>query len=646
MAGNDINYMIHLIYEKFTENQKNKKQADRVYMSENEFTQDLEEFIVKSKIEDKNLLVYEIYRNVSNDALELSSDGTITVSPKVLKRVEREIFEKKERLTDKKNELESKDIKDYDSMEKISSEEFKKLSFEEKVELVSKAIEKFSESTGLTYDQEDIESLVELDGEVVSETLSNDEDAKKKQVSEWLNGSEIPLLNEFGNRIYDLKKILLEKGPCHELFVIDGKFDLNLFRQVMLGLENDDTLDINKVYLDAWKNCGYEENKAKKIFEKIYKSGISVESLKWHMAALVDTQAQIKELEGIAENFNKLSPEDRLKEEEKIRTMIKVLQEMQEEFGSENINLESLEETSRNFNNQRTAIKPKNHEKAINSRKKIKDANEAAIRSAKGEKIKEEELSVGGKKVFEKLEGQRTGSKKKLVIKSGSVRTINGTLTNLDRKQIRLKEKTPLDFKKAYKEGSTIYDPARDIGDSEIGTLFDKAEEIQFKKSTVEKDNSDMQVEKIDVVKPEEKFIPQVEEQGVEISNRELENKLPKELTWADRAKQSLFKIGKKIGNVVKAITSKDSSKGVLERITNAIHLDSNSNYDNGSNSTTSTTDASTATEKIEEAHIDYLNMQFKVDINQALQNTKDAAEKAAQRTDSSTELAEDGERQ
>ena len=155
-----------------------------------------------------------------------------------------------------------------------------------------------------------------------------------------------------------------------------------------------------------------------------------------------------------------------------------------------------------------------------------------------------------------------------------------------------------------------------------------------------------MQVEKIDVVKPEEKFIPQVEEQGVETSNRELENKLPKELTWADRAKQSLFKFGKKIGNVVKAITSKDSSKGVLERITDAIHLDSNSNYDNGSNSTTSTTDASTATEKIEEAHIDYLNMQFKVDINQALQNTKDAAEKAAQRTDSSTELAEDGERQ
>ena len=341
------------------------------------------------------------------------------------------------------------------------------------------------------------------------------------------------------------------------------------------------------------------------------------------------------------------SKKDRTEEEEEnIRTMIKIAQEMQEEFGSENINLESLEETSRNFNNQRIAINPKNHEKSINSRKKLKDANEAAIRSAKGEEIKEEELSVGGKKVFEKLEGQRTGSKKKLVIKSGSVRTINGRLTNLDRKQIRLKEKTPLDLKKAYKEGSTIYDPARDIGDSEIGTLFDKAEEIHFKKSTVEKDNSDMQVEKIDVVKPEEKFIPQVEEQGVETSNRELENKLPKELTWADRAKQSLFKIGKKIGNVVKAITSKDSSKGVLERITNAIHLDSNSNYDNGSNSTTSTTDASTATEKIEEAHIDYLNMQFKVDINQALQNTKDAAEKAAQRTDSSTELAEDGERQ
>ena len=96
------------------------------------------EVMAESEVEDKGLLISEIYRSVSEDALEISSDGKITVSPKVLKRVEREILEKKERLNDKNNELVNKDQIESTTIKNISSEEFKNLSFEQKVEMVSK----------------------------------------------------------------------------------------------------------------------------------------------------------------------------------------------------------------------------------------------------------------------------------------------------------------------------------------------------------------------------------------------------------------------------------------------------------------------------------------------------------------------------
>ena len=37
MAGNDIDYILNVIYEKFVENQKNKKHEERVNMGKDEF---------------------------------------------------------------------------------------------------------------------------------------------------------------------------------------------------------------------------------------------------------------------------------------------------------------------------------------------------------------------------------------------------------------------------------------------------------------------------------------------------------------------------------------------------------------------------------------------------------------------------------
>ena len=88
MAINDIDHVFHVIYEKFAENQKDKKYEDRIYIGEDEFIHDLKEFVKKSEVEDKGLLISEIYRSVSEDALEIASDGKITVSPKVLRKVD------------------------------------------------------------------------------------------------------------------------------------------------------------------------------------------------------------------------------------------------------------------------------------------------------------------------------------------------------------------------------------------------------------------------------------------------------------------------------------------------------------------------------------------------------------------------------
>ena len=203
-----------------------------------------------------------------------------------------------------------------------------------------------------------------------------------------------------------------------------------------------------------------------------------------------------------------------------------------------------------------------------------------------------------------------------------------------------------------------------EIEDFELGILFDMAEEMQVEPleepviedetvdlepssapEVIAENNSAIHAETIDVAQPEEKVVQQVEEQAVEENSRnDIESNLPKELTWVDRAKQGLFKVGKTISNVIKAVTDKNSSKGLFERIADAINSDNNSTSDSSSSSGTSSSAGPSVDEKPIQAPVDYLNTQFKVDVKLAAETAKAASEKQAQRRDASSELTQDEE--
>ena len=144
----------------------------------------------------------------------------------------------------------------------------------------------------------------------------------------------------------------------------------------------------------------------------------------------------------------------------------------------------------------------------------------------------------------------------------------------------------------------------------------------------VQNDNNSIHAETITVAKPDEKVAQQVVEQVEERKDESaVQSNLPKEVTWVDRAKQGLFKFGKKLSNVVKAVASKDKSKGLFDRIAEAINSEDTSSSDTTNNSGTSATAGPGVDEKSAQNHVDYLNTQFKVDVKQAAESAKAAAE-------------------
>lgn len=127
MGQADIAYMIQRIYEKYNATQNDKKREERVYMREEEFKANLEDMVKKSPIEDKSLLYSEIYRNISEDALEVDSKGTITISLKVIIEAEKEIQKK-----EKTQIQESPKTEENTPINFISKEEYNQLSEGEK----------------------------------------------------------------------------------------------------------------------------------------------------------------------------------------------------------------------------------------------------------------------------------------------------------------------------------------------------------------------------------------------------------------------------------------------------------------------------------------------------------------------------------
>lgn len=136
MAGNDISSLIQDIYDRYKENQKDKKPEEQMYMSEEEFKANLKSMVNKSEIEDKFMLYNEIYHNITEDALEIDTTGNITISPKVIVNAERAVVR---RLEEQKSIDNSKigieEVVAVKSILDMTKEEYSMLSDEQKTEL-------------------------------------------------------------------------------------------------------------------------------------------------------------------------------------------------------------------------------------------------------------------------------------------------------------------------------------------------------------------------------------------------------------------------------------------------------------------------------------------------------------------------------
>lgn len=144
MAGNDISSLIQDIYDRYKENQKDKKPEEQMYMSEEEFKANLKSMVNKSDIEDKFMLYNEIYLHITEDALEIDTTGNITISPKVIVNAEKEVIR---RLEEHKNVENSKigitEVVVGKTILDMTKEEYDNLSNEEKKEIYVNSTEKF-----------------------------------------------------------------------------------------------------------------------------------------------------------------------------------------------------------------------------------------------------------------------------------------------------------------------------------------------------------------------------------------------------------------------------------------------------------------------------------------------------------------------
>ena len=178
MAGNDISSLIQDIYDRYKENQKDKKPEEQMYMSEEEFKANLKSMVNKSDIEDKFMLYNEIYLNITEDALEIDTTGNITISPKVIVNAEKEVIR---RLEEKKNVEKSKigitEVVVGKTILDMTKEEYDKLTNEQKRSVFAKSTESLFgsedlasnafdliEQTGVT--TEKIEDLDDIIGEI------------------------------------------------------------------------------------------------------------------------------------------------------------------------------------------------------------------------------------------------------------------------------------------------------------------------------------------------------------------------------------------------------------------------------------------------------------------------------------------------
>ena len=237
MAEADIAYMIQRIYEKYNATQKDKKYEERVYMREDEFRANLEEMVKKSPIEDKVLLYKEIYRSISENALEIDSKGEITISPKLIIAVEKEIKlrqEQEDRLSDDVDRVDNSLENDFNEIMSIS--EYSQLSDEEKMD-------KFFDAAGWMFSsKEEADSAyrglnaitvnMDVDPQEMINALDSGEeiDSKAYTAVTGENSVDDKEFKKFGLQLASFLQYVVKNESCAGLFIKDenGKMILNM----------------------------------------------------------------------------------------------------------------------------------------------------------------------------------------------------------------------------------------------------------------------------------------------------------------------------------------------------------------------------------------------------------------------------------
>ena len=632
MAGNDIDYVIHVIYEKFTENQKNKKYENRVYIAEEEFKQDLKEFVKKSSIEDKGLLISEIYRNVSEDVLDISSDGKITISPKVLKNVEKQIQYRKDREAELSNQNIAQENFDGNLdktvISELTSEQYMRLSKEEKIKVFSESIKGLTKEFGVELDEDEVRTFFEATSENVSTDKTILETHKEEHIREIFG--EDGLEDDKEPMAIGAKEVLLEaykkrnellSGDFGKIFICDEKLDDQFFARLSMFLaDNDNDGHFLALMRHACVQCGYDKEKRDAIVRAAKNFG--AKELKNKMGLYIAMESIIREFEPMYAGTKDIPVDEYMKKVEDITEL---------RIAIENNDVEKVFDVKRklyssNKAKAKSAIeqvrKSTRYIKAsVDERRQVeelaKEGDMVAIRSVAHRKRL---MKLSNKKIITapKLQGREETKLEKNKAAGGDIQ-LNGSEAIVD--SLEIEEGADDELEMA-------------ISDFELGSLEDMMEELQFdpiieneQPIINEETTTAVHAETINVFQYDkdigQNFVEEEQPRNEEIS----QNNYLKEITWIDKAKQGLFEFGKKIGDIVKAATSKDKSKGLFARISDAINGSDSSSSDTTSSSSSSSTAGPSVDGKKVQTPVDYLNTQFNIDVRKAAESAKSAAE-------------------
>lgn len=255
MAGNDISSLIQDIYDRYKENQKDKKPEEQMYMSEEEFKANLKSMVNKSDIEDKFMLYNEIYLHITEDALEIDTTGNITISPKVIVNAEKEVIR---RLEEHKNVENSKIGIEEAVAGKIifdmTKEEYNNLSHEEKKELFSEATEWiFGSKEKAQKEYEEIaRSQTTTDRDIV-------EDAQKK-LQNGLTLSVDDLKNIYGTEVKETGTVNTQRNILDRTSLIQQLAESNEFGAFYVKKKDSDSYELNVPMINIIANEFRDDN--------------------------------------------------------------------------------------------------------------------------------------------------------------------------------------------------------------------------------------------------------------------------------------------------------------------------------------------------------------------------------------------------